>query len=89
MHNFEIREKMNNVEELLINNHDLFCTYQINVDKRVHGWLSNKTLPCFIVYFYLTEKTIDTCSTKMIVHELQYKYGCDLLKKLKIKLEVD
>lgn len=89
MKNNDKQRKMLSVSKKLLNENDLDFTWYINRCNGVSGYLHNGNVPNLIVRVYLTEKTIDMCSPRMIAKDLQYEYGCELLKKLKIIMEVD
>lgn len=89
MKNNDKHRKMLSVSNKLLTEHDLDFSWYINEYNGVSGYLHNGKVPDLIVRVYLTEKTIDMCSPRMITNDLQYEYGCELLKKLKIIMEVE
>lgn len=93
MKNIDVITKMNEVEKLLKNNHDLCCTYIFhdlccsNQNKKCKGvsvFLTNEKIQDFCAYIYLSAKTLDKCDSRTITNDLQHKYGSELLKELKI-----
>lgn len=89
MKNNDKHRKMLSVSNKLLTEHDLDFSWYINEYNGVSGYLHNGKVPNLIVRVHLTEKTIDMCSPRMIANDLQYEYGCELLKKLKIIMEVE
>lgn len=89
MKNNDKHRKMLSVSKKLLNENDLDFTWYINRCNGVTGYLHNGKVPNLIVSVYLTEKTIDMYSPRMIANYLQYEYGCELLKEFKINMEVD
>ena len=89
MKNNDKHRKMLSVSKKLMNENDLDFTWYINRCNGVSGYLHNGNVPNLIVSVYLTEKTIDMCSPRMIANDLQYQYGCELLKEFKINMEVE
>lgn len=85
----DIHRKMLSVSKNLLTEHNLDFSWYINDYHGVGGYLHNENVPNLIVRVHLTEKAIDMCSPRMIANDLQYEYGCELLKKLKIIMEVD
>lgn len=85
----DIHRKMLSVSKNLLTEHNLDFSWYINDYHGVGGYLHNKKLPNLIVSVYLTEKTIDMCSQRMITNDLQYEYACELLKEFKVKIVDD
>lgn len=86
---------MTNIEKCLVlakkllNENDLDFTWYINRCNGVTGYLHNGKVPKLIVAVHLTEEVIKMCSPRMIANDLQYQYGCELLKEFKINMEVE
>lgn len=89
MKNNDKHRKLLSVSNKLLTEHDLDFSWYINEYNGVSGYLRNVKVPNLNVIVHLTEKTIDMCSPKMIAIDLQYEYGCELLKEFKINMEVD
>lgn len=82
----DIHRKMLSVSKNLLTEHNLDFSWYINDYHGVGGYLHNGKLPNLIASVYLTEKTIEMCSVKMLTNDLQYEYACELLKEFKVKI---
>lgn len=89
MKNNDKHRKMLSVSKKLLNENDLDFTWYINRCNGVTGYLLNGKVPKLIVAVHLTEEVIKMCSPRMIANDLQYQYGCELLKEFKINMEVE